>query len=114
MFAGREAALAPFLLKMLVGESTRVFLSTPLTMTLSPSAKPVPVITKLLPSLTTLVIVGPAGPVTVTVNEQVPRVLVASFAVQVTVVTPTGKELPDGGAQDTVTPGQPLGSAASG
>src|ERR1044071_8666619 len=30
----------------------------------------------------------------------------ASVAVQVTVVTPTGKQLPDGGLQTTVTPGQ--------
>ena len=40
------------------------------------------------------------------VNEQVAVLPEASVAVQVTVVTPSGKQLPEGGLQTTVTPGQ--------
>ena len=43
---------------------------------------------------------------TVTVNVQVEVLPDASVAVQVTVVVPTGKTEPDGGEQETVTPGQ--------
>src|SRR4030095_9138111 len=43
---------------------------------------------------------------TETVNVQVAVFPEASVAVQVTVVTPTGKQLPDGGLQTTTTPGQ--------
>ena len=43
---------------------------------------------------------------TVTVKLQVAVLPEASVAVQVTVVTPTGKQLPEGGVQTTVTPGQ--------
>ena len=39
---------------------------------------------------------------TVTVNVAVPMLLAASFAEQVTVVTPTGNVVPEGGAQVTV------------
>ena len=42
----------------------------------------------------------------VTVNEQVAVLPDASVAVQVTVVTPIGKQDPAGGLQTTVTPGQ--------
>ena len=40
------------------------------------------------------------------VKEQVAVLPEASVAVQVTVVTPTGKQVPEGGLQTTVTPGQ--------
>jgi hypothetical protein len=43
---------------------------------------------------------------TLTVKLQVAVLPLASVAVQVTVVTPTGKHEPDGGVQTTVTPGQ--------
>src|SRR6185295_15494119 len=43
---------------------------------------------------------------TETVKLQVAVLPEASVAVQVTVVTPTGKQLPEGGLQTTVTPGQ--------
>ena len=43
---------------------------------------------------------------TVTVNEHVAVLPLASVAVQVTVVVPTGKVDPDAGEQTTVTPGQ--------
>ena len=43
---------------------------------------------------------------TVMVKLQVAVLPEASVAVQVTVVTPTGKQLPEGGLQTTVTPGQ--------
>ena len=43
---------------------------------------------------------------TVTVKLQVAVLPEASVAVQVTVVTPVGKQLPEGGVQTTVTPGQ--------
>src|SRR5438128_4687072 len=43
---------------------------------------------------------------TPTVKVQVAVLLLASVAVQVTVVVPTGKQEPDGGVQTTVTPGQ--------
>ena len=52
------------------------------------------------------VTVGACVSVTVTVKEHIPMLLDASFAVQVTVVVPTGKRLPDAGAQVTVAPGQ--------
>jgi hypothetical protein len=42
----------------------------------------------------------------VIVNEQVAVFPVVSVAVQVTVVTPSGKQVPDGGLHATVTPGQ--------
>jgi hypothetical protein len=42
----------------------------------------------------------------VTVNEQLLVLPEASVAVQVTVVTPVGKQEPEGGVQTTVTPGQ--------
>jgi hypothetical protein len=42
----------------------------------------------------------------VTVNEQVAVLPEASVAVQVTVVVPVGKQVPEGGAQATTTPGQ--------
>jgi len=44
--------------------------------------------------------------VTVTVNVHEVVRFTASVAVQVTVVVPTGKQVPDGGLQLTVTPGQ--------
>jgi hypothetical protein len=44
--------------------------------------------------------------VTVMVNEQVAVFPEASVAVQVTIVVPDGKLLPDGGVQTAVTPGQ--------
>ena len=40
------------------------------------------------------------------VNEHCAVLPDASVAVQVTVVTPTGKHVPDGGLQTVVTPGQ--------
>src|SRR6185295_18502831 len=43
---------------------------------------------------------------TETVKLQVAVLPEASVAVQVTVVTPTGKQLPEGGLQTTTTPGQ--------
>jgi hypothetical protein len=43
---------------------------------------------------------------TLTVNEQLAVLLDASVAVQVTVFAPTGKQVPDGGAHTTLTPGQ--------
>jgi len=43
---------------------------------------------------------------TLTVKLQVAVLPEASVAVQVTVVTPTGKQLPEGGLQTTTTPGQ--------
>ncbi len=43
---------------------------------------------------------------TVTVKEQESVFPAASVAVQLTVVGPTGKVLPDAGEQDTVTPGK--------
>jgi hypothetical protein len=43
---------------------------------------------------------------TVTVNEQFAVLPEASVAVQVTVVVPGLKQVPDAGAQETVTPGQ--------
>ena len=46
------------------------------------------------------------GFVTVTVKLQVAWLLLASVAVQLTVVVPTGKVAPDGGMQLVVTPGQ--------
>jgi hypothetical protein len=49
---------------------------------------------------------GGSVSLTVTVNEQVPVLPVASVAVHVTVVVPTAKKEPDAGTQDTVTPGQ--------
>jgi hypothetical protein len=42
----------------------------------------------------------------VIVNEQVAVLPAVSVAVQVTVVTPMGKQEPEGGLQTTVTPGQ--------
>jgi hypothetical protein len=42
----------------------------------------------------------------VTLNVQVAMLLLESVAVQFTVVTPRGKQLPDGGLQTTVAPGQ--------
>src|SRR5215203_2024207 len=45
-------------------------------------------------------------PSTVTVNVQVVDAPLASLAVQVTRLVPTGKIDPDGGAQETVAPGQ--------
>ena len=44
--------------------------------------------------------------VTVTVNVQLFVFALVSVAVQVTVVVPTAKQVPDGGAQLTVAPGQ--------
>jgi hypothetical protein len=44
--------------------------------------------------------------VTVTVNEQLAVLPLASVAVQVTVVVPTLKQAPDGGAHRTVAPAQ--------
>jgi hypothetical protein len=44
--------------------------------------------------------------VTVTVNEHWPVFCEVSVAVQVTVVVPTAKQVPEGGAQTTVAPGQ--------
>jgi hypothetical protein len=44
--------------------------------------------------------------VTVTVNVHVPVLFEVSVAVQVTVVVPTAKQVPDGGAHTTVAPGQ--------
>ena len=44
--------------------------------------------------------------VTVTVNVQLLVLPLVSVAVQVTVVVPTAKQVPDGGAQLTVAPGQ--------
>jgi hypothetical protein len=52
------------------------------------------------------VTVGAWQSLTVTVNMQVEALPAASVAVQVTVVVPTGKNVPDGGEQTTVTPGQ--------
>src|SRR5581483_10744647 len=48
---------------------------------------------------------GCPPPETVTLKLQVERLPAASTAAQVTVVTPSGKAEPDGGAQVTVTPG---------
>lgn len=50
----------------------------------------------------------------VMVNEQVAVCPARSVAVQVTVVVPTGKVLPDGGLQTTTTPGQLFESVAEG
>jgi hypothetical protein len=44
--------------------------------------------------------------ITVTVNEQVPVLLLASVAVQFTVVVPTANILPLAGVQEMVEPGQ--------
>jgi len=52
------------------------------------------------------VIVGGCVSFTVTVNVQVAVLPTASVAVDVTVVVPTGKKLPDAGVLTTVTPGQ--------
>ena len=52
------------------------------------------------------VIVGGVVSLTVTVNEQVPVLPDASVAVQVTVVTPLLKVLPEAGRQATEPPGQ--------
>ena len=41
-----------------------------------------------------------------TVNVQVAVLPLISVAVQVTVVEPTGKQVPEGGVQTTVVPGQ--------
>src|SRR5262249_47778047 len=49
---------------------------------------------------------GGGPPVSETLNEQVERLPVTSRAVQLTVVTPSGKVEPLGGAQLTVTPGR--------
>ncbi len=46
---------------------------------------------------------GSVSPITVTVNVQLTAKPAASFAVQVTDVVPTGKLLPEGGVQVTVT-----------
>jgi hypothetical protein len=43
---------------------------------------------------------------TVTVNVHIAIFIDASFAVQVTVVVPTGKQNPEGGEQVAVAPGQ--------
>jgi hypothetical protein len=58
--------------------------------------------------------VGPTGAVTLTPKEHVPFVPEPSDAVHVTVVVPTGKVAPEGGAQLTVTPGQLAGVVAAG
>ena len=52
------------------------------------------------------VIAGASVSCTVTPNEHVPVFPTASVAVQVTVVTPTGKVEPDAGTHATVAPGQ--------
>jgi len=52
------------------------------------------------------VIVGACVSITVIVNVQVAVLPAASVAVDVTVVAPTGKKLPDAGLLATVTPGQ--------
>ncbi len=52
------------------------------------------------------VIVQGAVPVTVTVKVQEAVLLDASVAVQVTVVVPTGKQVPDAGTQEAVAPRQ--------
>jgi hypothetical protein len=52
------------------------------------------------------VIAGGCASFTVTVNVQVAVLPAASVAVDVTVVVPTGKKLPDAGTLTTVTPGQ--------
>jgi hypothetical protein len=44
--------------------------------------------------------------ITCTVKEQVAVLPDASVAVQLTVVVPSGKQVPDAGVQETVTPGQ--------
>jgi hypothetical protein len=49
----------------------------------------------------------------VTVNEQLAVLPDPSVAVHVTVVTPTGKQEPDGGEQATMTPGQLSEAVAS-
>ena len=49
----------------------------------------------------------PTGGFTVMLNTHVAVCPQASLAVQVTVVVPTGKVLPEGGLQTTVTGGQP-------
>jgi hypothetical protein len=51
-------------------------------------------------------ITGGSMSLTVTVNEQLAVRLLASVAVQLTVVTPFGKAVPEGGVQTTPTPGQ--------
>jgi hypothetical protein len=52
------------------------------------------------------VIEGGCVSLTVTVNEQVTLLLLASVAVQVTVVVPLGKTEPGAGVQLVVAPGQ--------
>jgi hypothetical protein len=52
------------------------------------------------------VIVGACVSFTVTVNEQVAVLPLASVAVTVTVVVPTGNVLPEAGLPLVVTPGQ--------
>ena len=52
------------------------------------------------------VIEGFCVSLTVTVNEHEAVLLDVSVAVQLTVVVPFGKVLPDAGVQDVVTPGQ--------
>src|SRR5437762_2604353 len=49
----------------------------------------------------------PTGGLTVILNWQVALPLQVSLATQVTVVVPTGKVLPEGGLQTTLTGGQP-------
>ncbi len=51
-------------------------------------------------------IAGACVSLTVTLNEQLDWLLLASVAVQVTEVVPTGNAVPDGGAHENVTPGQ--------
>jgi hypothetical protein len=52
------------------------------------------------------VIVGGCVSFTVTVNVQAETLPAASVAVEVTVVVPIGKKLPEAGELTTVTPGQ--------
>lgn len=99
-----------------VEEMNLVFFSTaPLISTLAPSTKPDPLMISSLPTpLHALEIAGPAAAITLTPKEQVPLGPEPSVAVHVTVVVPTGKVVPDGGAQVTVTPAQPAGGVAAG
>ena len=57
---------------------------------------------------------GVTSRATVTVKVQVVRLVQSSVAVQVTVLVPGGKKLPDGGEQVTVTFGSALSVAVGG
>lgn len=58
--------------------------------------------------------IGGSSSTTVTVKEHSAVFPAASIAVQVTVVSPTGKKLPDEGEHDTVTGGNPPVTIGSG